>query len=285
MSRHTHQSEIGIGTWNIKSGGFSSYNPSLPAPEREHAIQAVVNHLHDNNRVDTLSLTDAHRWDQIYGGNQGIAAHLGYKEAHFTPLEDDRLSRDFGAGIGIVLATDQRIEQAKELDLSTRQGLGVILDIGSYGLQVANVYMDDLSEETRLTQLRALQSELEPDMPTILIGDFNALRPTMRGASIRIRTKDMAVRSLAHTLSAHKPLGMTVRGMNQRQAVPLIESFGFKDADSAQKRPTAPARLPIFGVDYIFHNEKVAVDEVTTVPIKYESDHLPLIARARVINT
>jgi endonuclease/exonuclease/phosphatase family metal-dependent hydrolase len=269
-----------IMSWNIKSGGFESYNPGLEAPARETKIQAFVNDTHYNRGVEAVSLTDALLWDEVYGGDQGIASHLGYGEARFQPLNDERLNREAGSGIGLVFATDARIEQSRALDLESRQGLNAILDVGKYGLQIATVYLDDLYQDVREKQIRALANDLEKDIPTIIVGDFNMLRPEMRGASFSIQLKDLAIRSLARFVP-NKNLRTAMVEMNRRTGVPLIESFGYTDADSSKMRPTAPTILPAFGIDYIFHNNDVMVANLEARGSKEASDHLALTADLR----
>jgi endonuclease/exonuclease/phosphatase family metal-dependent hydrolase len=262
--------------WNITIGGFDSYQPDLKIPVREAEIQSFVQNAHINRGVEAAGLIDAYRWDEIYGSDEGIASHLGYQAARFVRLNDERLNRNNGAGVGIAFATDIPIEQSKALDLDNRQGLGVILDVGKYGLQVATVYLDDLSQGVREKQIRALFSNLEADVPTVVIGDFNMLRPDLRSASSADRTKDLAVRSLAH-LIPRKDLRNALVEMNRRTGVTLVESFGFTDADNIRKRPTAPSILPVLGIDYVFYNNAVHVNNIEVVPAKKTSDHSAII--------
>ena len=270
------QNQVEMLAWNIQSGGFLTYDPNSTNPERGPKIQRAISTIRNQHTTNTICLTDAYRWDEVYGGDSGIATHIGTREARFIRLQDDRLDRKIGAGVGIAFGTNHTIESSRALDLDTRQGLGVILDVGKYGLQIANVYLDDMSEEVRINSIRALVNELEPDMPTILVGDFNALRPDMKGASFSNKAKNIAVKSLAIALSKRSPLGIAVTEMNKRTAIPLIESYGFQDADSLKKMPTAPARLPIFGVDYVFSNGLVNISDYRVHPDTGASDHRPL---------
>jgi endonuclease/exonuclease/phosphatase family metal-dependent hydrolase len=271
---------IAMATWNIKQGGFASYSPDVPNPEREEPIRSFINDLHIHKNITALCLTDTYRWDTYYGGEEGIADHLGYKYARFTRLEDSTGDEQLKA-IGITFTTDVHIQSSKALDLDTRNGLGVVLDIGKYGLQIATVYLHHEDEEMRVKQARALLAGLEPDTPTLLVGDFNGLRSNTKDGTIQSKVGDMAVRSLAHLLPTQHPIGVAARGMNQRRVIPFIESGGFTDADK-KKQPTAPAGLPIFGIDYVFYNDRVAVDQVKVLPVKKASDHRALSFRASV---
>jgi endonuclease/exonuclease/phosphatase family metal-dependent hydrolase len=263
--------------WNIKKGGFDTYRPDSMVPAREGQIQSFIDDSHHNQGVESVSLTDALLWDEVYGGDQGIASHLGYKDARFMPLDDERLNRNVGSGIGLVFASDIPIEQSRALDLESRQGLSTILDIGKHGLQIATVYLDDLSQDVREKQIRALINNLEKDIPTAIVGDFNMLRPELKGATFTIQAKDLAVRSLASIVPG-KELRTTIVEMNKRTGVPLVESFGFNDADSSKMRPTAPSILPVFGIDYIFSNDGVTVTNVKVKGSQEASDHLAIMA-------
>jgi endonuclease/exonuclease/phosphatase family metal-dependent hydrolase len=266
-------------SWNVKSGGFDAYDPCSVQPERERAIWNIIHGHHKNYDVAAASLIDAYRWDELYGGEQGIANYLGYTDARFTRLDDPRLMRNKGAGIGIAFATDEKIAASKVLDLVTRKGLGVVLDIGKHGLQIASVYLDDLDPDIRLKQVDALQAELEPGVPTVLTGDFNDLRATLRGAALRHRLGDVAVRIAARVLPRRSEFGQAVGGMNRRQVIPRVEEYGYRDADPA-KRPTALGPLRIFGVDYAFHTSGVQIDNLTVLnnaQTRRASDHLPIV--------
>ncbi len=272
-----------LAAWNIKAGGFTSYQAVETVPEREEAISDAVIELRSYYDVSTLSLTDAHHWGKVYGSDQGIADHLGFQEARFTHIDDARLNENDGAGIGLAVATDRQITRSGDLDLGTRQGLGVILNIGAYGLQLADVYLDDLSEQVRARQVRALFSELEPDMPTIINGDFNALRRDLENASLNTKVRDMMVRALALALPKSTELGVTIKGMNERTVIPMIEAAGWRDADRAQCRPTAKTPRPLlFGIDYAFHNRAVAVSGFRVPDTGKASDHRPIVYTAQV---
>jgi len=276
-------STINLMGWNVRAGGFHAYDPALTTPERGEALRVCIEEQHASG-VDTVCLCDAYRWDEVYGDDAGIARHLGYASARFVRLNDARLNENNGEGVGIALATERGIQQTKELDLATRKGLGVVLDIGRYGLQVAVVYLDDLRESTRLEQVRALPAALEKNVPTIVIGDFNALRPSVHDVGPSVRAGDIATRALARLLPKRTLLGRTVAEINQREVVPLIESFGFIDADGRRKRPTAPAFLPILGIDLAFHTPDVQIDDFRVLPIRRASDHRPLALRATVLD-
>jgi|GEM_PF-1863385 len=270
---------IELATWNIKAGGFEDYDPTLEVPNRSLEISTVIADMQADG-VDTLLLTDTYRWDTTYRTNHGIARHLGFNEACFVGLNDARLTNpDYpDAQIGITFATDHKIAQSDVLDLGTRNGLRTILDVGHYGLQIAGVYLDDMDEDVRSKQVTAMLYQLDPNLPTILAGDFNALRDDFTGSSLRTKAGNLAVRMAAALLPASSKLGQSIRGMNERMVVPTILFADFVDGDP-QKRPTAPAAMPAFGIDYIFGDgDLTAIENFEVLPAYGASDHRPIRA-------
>jgi endonuclease/exonuclease/phosphatase family metal-dependent hydrolase len=278
----SESNSVSLMSWNIRGGGFDSYSPTQAMPDREESLRDFINTQHLDSGIDTVSLSDAYRWNEVYGSNEAIAKHLGYASARFACLNDARLEAKHGPGMGIAFATDKTIEQSTLLDLDTRQGLGVILDVGHHGLQIANVYLDHLDEYVRLRQIQALMAGLEKDLPTLIVGDFNALRPSSRGARTDVQLKDTSIRLMASLLPRRIEIGETIKGMNKRLTILLIESYEFTDADKKKKRPTAPARLPVFGIDYAFHNNGVNVKDFRVLPTSGQSDHRPISLQATV---
>ena len=274
----SHANEVRMATWNIQSGGYADYKLDSE-PVRELAISSHIDDLRSQDGIQGVGLVDAFGWRERYGHNAFIARHLGFEAARFVSLDDERLNEMYGVSPGIVFATDLAVHEYRELDLETRQGLGTILDLGRYGLQVATVYLDDMDEAVRMRQSRALVDSLEPGIPTILQGDFNTLRADMSGAALDTRLKNFGIEVLA-LLMPDSPLGLSMKGMNERSVIPFLESEGFNDGDSL-RRPTAPAKLPAFGIDYVLHNDMANVDQVRVGRGVDASDHLSVSYRAR----
>lgn len=273
-----HTNEVKMATWNIQSGGYAGYELADSAPVREVAIKDHVDYLRQEDGIEGISLVDTFGWRERYGHDAFIARHLGFQAARFVSLDDERLNGIYGESPGIVVATDLPVHEFRELDLDTRQGLGVIFNLGKYGLQVANGYLDDLDNNARMRQSRALIDSLEPGIPTILQGDFNTLRMDMSGASFDTRLRNFGIEVLARFMpDSH--LGLSIKGMNERNVIPFFEANGFRDGDPL-RRPTAPARLPAFGIDYVLHDDMVDIDGAEVRRNAQASDHLSISYRA-----
>lgn len=263
-------------SWNVRAGGFKNYNDGLrPDPETEQAIVQVVQDLRGLG-VKTATLVDVYQWHRVYGGDAGIAKHLGFKTARFVGLQDNRVSPD----LGVLLATDLPVAQSWELDLGTRAALGTVLDVGSDGLQVASVYLDDMSEAVRVALIRALIAALEPNVPTVVTGDLNCLRSSLRGATLRNLLIDLLVRvGVLVTAWNDHPIVRSIRGMNERKAVKLLLASGYTDGDPL-RRPTAPAILPCLGLDYAWCANTTTVKDFDVVGgpmVLRASDHRPIV--------
>lgn len=282
----------GIFSWNVHMGGCAVYDPDTADVPRKEPIRAVLAAQRQRGARAAV-VVDAYRWDELHGGPQGIAAYTGYPAAHFTRLGDRSLGQS-GAGIGIALATDLPHAGPRVLDLGTRRALGTVLDTGRYGLQLIGVYLHHEDEDIRLRQARALCAEAEPDVPTLLVGDFNALRPKLRlwergklGVTPRMPVRDMMplryqttewlACMAARALPAAHPLALAVLGMDRREVVPYIINQGYHDADQRRQRPTVRLKnLPLLGVDYGFHNSLMTVHHTMVVrgrTVRRASDH------------
>ena len=268
-----------IASWNIQHGGFHGYNPEIPSPHLGRDIKSALDTLHHVKSAETTVVIDAYRWDEYYGNDHQIARYMGYVGARFTQLSDDRLSSIGEDGIGIAIASDRRITDVRVLDLGTRNGLSVMLDSREGLLQVAGLYLDDMSETVRRDQVACLKKELEPGVPTVLVGDFNTLRPALPQASTRDRVADKLVRTMVAMTPAFGEVPTKLKTMDIRTIVPQIESMGYIDSDPLA-RPTVPARLPVLGLDYAFHTPDLKVEnfQVLNNPsFNRLSDHRPIL--------
>lgn len=264
------QESISLLSWNIQSGGFNGYEPHISYPERERAILHTIN----SAKADVAVLVDAHRWHTYYGGNAGIAQHLGYDSAHYAALDDARLNVKHGSEIGIVIATNLPHE-VMPLHLGNRNALAIETAIGSSTIRIAGVYFDDLSEKTRLTNAKHLVASLGESTPFVAAGDFNMLRhPT---AQYPPRLGDWAVRGLAWALSKEHPLGQTFAGMDTREVYQYLLDSGYSDSDPSGT-PTFPSIQPFMGLDYMLSGNGAAVHDLHIGRTR-ASDHNALLAQ------
>lgn len=283
--------------WNVKQGGYDRHHifdtdTTDLTPEREATIQAFIDEQHEGG-VDAIALTDTYGWHERYGDDTGIAQHLGFNAARFTPLHDERIDRILGPGAGITFATDHTIEHSSAVDIGNRQAQKTILDLGGHTLQIATIYPDDMDENLRLQQFRALLDSLEAE-PTVIVGDFTTLRPDMKDASANTKAHDLGVRALAFSFgfipdkNKVRPLleaigkgrfaakvdyyRRSIRSLNERRVIPELKERGWQDADS-EKRPTMRKGGLAVGVDYILTSPEITTHDFQVIPTNSVSDH------------
>lgn len=287
---HPSPETLSLGTLNCQSGGFAEYRRDIPTPEREEPLLRTIRRL----GTTALSLTDTFRWEEYYGGDEGIAHHLDYPFAEFTPLEDEQMIRTNEAAkeIGVVFATQHTVFESSALDLETRQAHRAIIDSAGTDVQVATVYLDHAYEDIRKKQLSALLAQLDVTLPTAIAGDFNMLRP-WEMARLSEKFRKVMISSATHLFTglqkvtpfspskSIKGLHRDVSELNKRTALSTLLDKGFQDADYHQ-HPTAPAKFARrglgFGVDYIVTKD-LEVSDVRIVPSEGASDHNGIAAR------
>jgi len=247
---------------NVEKGGFSLYDRSEPAPPKEERIHKVLTSL----GADALTLTDVFRWNSHFGGNEGIARFLGMESAFYTPLNDESLKEgnpEHSWELGVVFATNEKVVFSEDIDLDGRLANRTVLDIGQYGVQIASAYLNHENEDVRIRQARALGAQLV-DMPTVILGDLNTLRP-LESARFSEKARSAITRLAIKTLPSCLSQVDTLRELERREALRILLDDGFSDADTKQ-RPTALGAVPFFGVDYILsRGDGIAVSNVDVI--------------------
>jgi hypothetical protein len=260
--------QLTFAEWNIDKGGFANYNMTEQSPSNEGAIREVIGSLN----VDALALVDVFRWRSHYGSEEAIADLVGMKRVYHTPLGDESMIKDSpeAAELGIVFATNKKVGYFNDIDLETRQASRVVLDVGKYGLQVATAYLHHEDEDKRIQQARALNAQLL-DMPTVILGDLNTLRP-LETARFSEKARSAVIR-LATTMMPSGNIKSTLQALERREALSILLDAGFADGDPKQ-RPTALGKKRVFGVDYaLSRGENTSISNVTTLPHRGASDH------------
>ena len=249
---------------NVQSGGFDHYRPideNSNPPEREDALDDFLN-AQQQDGVTAAALTDTYGWREYYGSDIQIAEHTGFRWAHHQPLNDDRLTQLYGeTQVGVTFATDHAVDERESVPvrLENRDALKTVLKLGNRTLHVFTLYLDDVSDETRERQVRALFSQgvLDLGEPTVLIGDKNSPSPDLKGAPLKHRIDDLGFRAISFAFglvpdrhSLEQILGLinradkaptinyykqALRGMNRRTAIRMIEEHGFTDADQTHQ--------------------------------------------------
>ncbi|WP_344873620.1 endonuclease/exonuclease/phosphatase family protein [Allokutzneria multivorans] len=257
-----------IAGYNIMSGGFDGYETTSPVPQRLPEVKLAVQEL----GADVVGLVDTFRWDEIFTTDE-ICEHFGYRYAFCVNLGDDRLT-ELGHNNGLTLLSNVELEDVRSVRIATRNAISARV---RGGLRLVLVYLDDLSEDVRVSQVKALAPEIDSSVPTVVVGDLNSFKasdlPDLSG-----------VYESAPVLAG--ALAPIVADMQRGEVAELLESLGLQDASPAG-RPTFPTQLfpikldePVLRLDYCFHTASATVRDFS-VPnseiFQKASDHLPVV--------
>ena len=262
--------------WNMKSGGFETYTQNPEAkPEYLPLIQEGIAAL----APDFISLIDTFRWNELYS-SADLTQLFGYAYAENIPLEDNRLQK-LGHDNGVAVLTNLPIVDSEVIRMYNRNALLTTIRLNEQPVDVVTLYLDDVSEETRMFQIRALMSHLRTSRPTILMGDLNTMD-----------TKELQKsRSLIKAISTkHKEVTRLfwpkLLSLQEGTVIPLLRVYGFTDA-ATESVPNVPTTLlgkgiknPVFRLDYIFYTHGINCSPTEVVfrdVFQRSSDHYPIV--------
>lgn len=263
-----------IASYNILSGGFNNYRDDLKEPERINTLKQAINSL----QADFVGLIDTYKWDEIYK-NEQIAELFGYKLAYCINLNDDRL-RKIGHNNGITVLTNNEVKSFETISLKTRDVIKTRILRDDKELDIYTVYLDDLSEDTRVQQVSALLNQVDKAVPSIIMGDLNTFKTTDLP-----KLTPMIDKFYEDNPQLHAKYGAVTDGMKSGRALSKLEESGFVDG-AQQFDPTAPTHLfpvkidePFLRLDYAFsHGINISNFRVPREDIfDRASDHYPIV--------
>lgn len=253
------------------SGGFNDY-----ATTGLSALQTAIKKLN----ADIIGLVDTYRWDTLYTQAQ-LAKLFDYKFAYCIALNDKRLQQ-LGHDNGITLLSNIPV-QPRTVRLATRNAIIAQVQHGTTPpFNMAVVYLDDLSEATRLQQLQALRALIDLDQPLMIMGDLNTIaRRDINHSNILIGT------FYRRNPSLHKKLKPILNDMQKGEVVAHLESWGLLDAGRKKYLPTFPTPLfpadtqqPFLRLDYCFYSPSFTLSRYNVLydeAFKAASDHFPIL--------
>jgi endonuclease/exonuclease/phosphatase family metal-dependent hydrolase len=264
-------------SWNILSGGFKDYGGSEKRPGRIDGLASVIKDLNS----DIVSLVDTHRWTEVFTPDE-LKQIFGYPYVHTIKLDDQRLITK-GHDNGVTVFSQVAGTETQTIWLATRNAIRTKIS----GIDIFSVYLDDVSEDTRIKQIEAVLKLVNPNTPTIITGDLNTI------------DKD----DLAETNKQLETLGRKFPGpmksmegslneMKRGEIAKILKDQGFIDLGKDEGN-TVPAKLfplpvekPILRLDYAFGNNQVKLEEFKVLTDeKYGnlSDHYPIWMRVSSI--
>jgi endonuclease/exonuclease/phosphatase family metal-dependent hydrolase len=260
--------------YNIMSGGFDGYDAASESPKRLPLLKTAIKTL----SADFIGLVDTFRWDALYTNND-LSRTFGYEYAACINLNDERLRR-LGHNNGLTILSKTRLYNVRSIWAHSRNALFAEIEYEEERLSIVLVYLDDLSEDVRIAQVKSLLEQLPTGGSVIVMGDFNTLNRSDR----TLQSPDFTQFSSRFPFVASK-LEAQLQDADRGEVIDLLESHGFKDASTGDNK-TFPSKLfldsvdaPYSRIDHVFSsprlkpiNVRVPADEI----FQQTSDHLPV---------
>ncbi len=142
-------------SWNISSGGFKDYGSTETKPPRIDDLVKIINQI----KPDVVSLVDTYRWTKVFTPDE-LKKIFGYPYVHSVKFEDERLIVK-GHDNGITVFSQIPNTRMRTIRFTTRNAVSV--KVGE--MDIFSVYLDDISEDTRIKQVEAILKDSQPECP------------------------------------------------------------------------------------------------------------------------
>lgn len=240
-----------IGSFNIRSGGFETYEDGVALPPRLPAIRDAVRSV----EADIIGLVDTFRWAELFRPEEA-AQMFGYRQAYLIDMDDSRVD----SRIGLVFLSNLPLA-FETIRLWNRDCIKARAPESSPPLVLYLVYLDDLDEDVRLRQVRSLLTDAQkhPGEAVVVMGDLNSLRQEDIPLPLRLlkRVLGLVPRRALPTI------GRGIYHLLRGEVASLLRAEGFEDADQAPRHaPTVG--LPIGKLPWI--RVKLPVDQIWSRP-------------------
>jgi len=251
-------------SYNIMSGGFSDYGDIAKIPQRIDLLKEIL----CQQKADFVSLIDSYRWTEVFTRDD-LQKMFGYKNVFMVKLDDERLIKK-GHDNGITVMTNLEVSNFSEVRLFNRNAIKTELNVDGRKVDVFSIYLDDVSEDTRLEQIRSLFG-LMGNNPTVFMGDLNSM-------DVDDKTKIPILGNILDTV---------FKDMLRGEVIKLINENGFVDTNLTRAK-TVPTKLfpiktnePMARLDYIFYRGNIECKKFEVLSgemFEKMSDHLPVRA-------
>jgi endonuclease/exonuclease/phosphatase family metal-dependent hydrolase len=271
---------------NTGNGWHDTNTPTpgeVPQGEKEaiEFIKFIKNQKEDNKeeadnekeRNTTLVLVNT-LWNGRFGEdgpetgeNAALAAHLGFKAAFHTFIDDEGRTEEGEDEIGITVATDYPVLESKILRVGyidnddkdlRRNALSLKLKVSSEALRLASVSWSETDYHAQWGQMVRLAEALNgkgllPVGPQIIAGAFNALddHKTYKGlarlGSNVVRAGAALTEGDPRNSEDRGPVEKTLVTLDRRRAMPHMRTLQYTDADAG---PTS-----LLNLDRVFFHE------------------------------
>lgn len=264
-----------IASYNVLSGGFDKYDSDSTEPTRFNLLKQAIKTI----KADFIGLIDTAKWDSLYT-NSELAELFGYKSAYCINLEDERLKK-IHHNNGITVLTNLEVKKYETINLETRDAIKTSVLIDDVLVDIYSVYLDDLSEDTRVIQVQNLMEYIDLTTPSIVMGDLNTLK----------KTDLVMLNPLIDKFFENNPellvgYGGVMNDMKRGEVIEMLEKHGLRDT-AKNSDATAPSKLfpavveePVLRLDYAFVTPKLKTSDFRVLrdPLfDQTSDHYPIV--------
>lgn len=259
-------------SYNVMSGGFDGYDYETKVPPRLELIRKIVK----QSSAEIVSLVDSFRWEELYSNKQ-LKGIFGYKHAYCINLGDARLKK-LGHNNGITVLSNLAETKFKTINLKTRECVLTEVATNDFKLKVYSLYLDDLSEDTRLEQISALSQYLNNTAPSIIVGDLNTFSPR------DVSKNQQRIAGFLRRNPKFTDLKGQLDEMARAEVISKLFDLGFKDSAKGFKS-TFPTKLtkisdePILRIDYCLTKKcaSKSFSVIDTTLSDKTSDHYPIL--------
>lgn len=270
--------EMKVATYNIMNGGFYGCGPAGNKPERLELLKEAIASL----QADFVGLIDIFRWKDIFTPKE-LKETFGFKESFHIDMNDTRVDKQ----VGVACLSNLPIKRFQSLRLKNRNCIKAEIDCGGQTLNIFTVYLDDLSEETRLEQTKALLKQAGTEY-TVIMGDLNTLRPEDVSQSKLNWENFLKAHPDFKTREDYQSYFVPAsKGMLKAKVVTLMRSRGFISAagpaESKSTFPTPLSPLSAFSglkIDHMLHTQDLQIKNVEVLTggvFDKASDHYPIV--------
>lgn len=261
-------------TLNVRAGGFVDYSGTIDCPPRISAIQKAVT----LTGASVVGLIDTFRWRELYTTDE-LCALFGYPQAFHIDMDCEVVD----SRVGLTVLGGKNLIGCEAVRIHDRNCLRVDLKVDGRPVCLYVIYLTSLSGARRRRQTEALLEYIDarPQVPTLIMGDLNTLRPESFIGPARL------LNSVLRLLpSVPAPLGRFAEAfeLTHTEALSLLREAGF--SDEMRGMPAATFQQRVLGLDIKLAldyclSRHIEVKDCTVLrgkPYEAASDHFPVMA-------
>ena len=159
--------------------------------------------------------------------------------------------------LGIMCRIDLNVSFTTRF-LDHRNGVVMLLTIDGRPIQIVGLHLDDKREEYRLSMLTALRPLLDLTIPTIMLGDLNAIHfHDLMAQALRSKLIRWLAPRLPHWRL--RSLGTRLVGMADGRTLSELSNWGFYDADKKHRPTMKFLCLALVQLDHILYTIGIRV--------------------------